>query len=277
MPRHVARTGDGEANHQMIKILTADCFQEIHRIADQTVDCVITSPPYNIGLKYNQYRDRDTEYTNKISELFAGIQRVLKPNGHFFLNVSPTRSDPVFAYRLAQLVPMTIQNPIVWAKAVEMPGEGIRGRSVVTQNTDRYLCRGYEMVWHFTHKGKTPIDRHKSGVPYRAEWAEDNFKRTGRRTRPTTDCWHIPYETTGYMGKTSESVKGPKGHPAIFPRELVRHCLNITGLTEGTVLDPFAGTGTVATVCEERGLDSVSIEIDKDYTDFIRDRLADDQ
>lgn len=257
----------------MNRIITADCFQAIRQIADQSIDCVITSPPYNIGVRYNRYQDHDTNYSTRMTDLFQHIKRILKPTGHFFLNVSPTRRDPVFAYRLALLVPMTIQNPIVWAKAVEMPGEGIRGRSVVSQNTDRYLCRGYEMLWHFTHKGHTRIDRERSGVPYRKEWAEDNFKRTGRRTRPTTDCWHIPYETTGYMGKDSATVKGPKGHPAIFPRELVRHCLNITGLRQGVVLDPFAGTGTVSKVCQEQGIDSISIEIDPDYTDFINRRL----
>ena len=248
-------------------------FQAIKKIKDQTIDCVITSPPYNIGVQYNQYHDRDTNYITRMRDLFIDIRRVLKPQGHFFLNISPTRKDPLFAYRMAELVPMTIQNPIVWAKAVEMPGEGIRGRSVVSQNTNKYLCRGYEMVWHFTHKGTTPIDRERSSVPYRAEWLEDNFRRTGRKTRPTTDCWHIPYETTGYMGKNSSELKGPKGHPAIFPRELVRHCLNIAGLQQGLVLDPFAGTGTVAMVCQERKLNSVSIEIDNDYADFIQQRL----
>jgi site-specific DNA-methyltransferase (adenine-specific) len=256
-----------------MELIVDDCFKAIQTIDDQSIDCVITSPPYNIGVQYNQYRDRDTNYLTKMRDLFIDIRRVLKPQGHFFLNVSPTRKDPFFAYKLAQMVPMTIQNPIVWAKAVEMPGEGIKGRSVVTQNTNKYLCRGYEMVWHFTHKGTTPIDREMSSVPYRAEWAEDNFKRTGRKRRPTTDCWHIPYETTGYMGKSSAAVKGPKGHPAIFPRELVRHCLNIVGLQKGKVLDPFAGTGTVSRVCEERGIDSVSIEIDPEYAAFIKQRV----
>ena len=256
-----------------MELIVDDCFRAIQKIDNQSIDCVITSPPYNIGVQYNQYRDRDTNYITKLRDLFIDIRRVLKPQGHFFLNIAPTRKDPLFAYKLAQLVPMTIQNPIVWAKAVEMPGEGIKGRSVVTQNTNKYLCRGYEMVWHFTHTGHTPIDREMSSVPYRKEWAEDNYRRTGRRTRPTTDCWHIPYETTGYMGKASAAVKGPKGHPAIFPRELVRHCLNITGLKQGKVLDPFAGTGTVSKVCQERGIDSVSIEMDPEYAAFIKQRV----
>ena len=104
-----------------IKIIVDDCFQAIQNIDDESIDCVITSPPYNIGVQYNQYRDRDTNYTTKMRDLFIEIRRVLKPQGHFFLNISPTRKDPFFAYKLAQLVPMTIQNPIVWAKAVEMP------------------------------------------------------------------------------------------------------------------------------------------------------------
>jgi len=257
----------------MIRVITGDCLEEIKTIPTHSINAVITSPPYNIGVKYNSYQDRHQNYWHHLTALFQEVQRVLTPDGHFFLNVSPTRKDPLFAYRMAELVPMTIQNPIVWAKAVEMPGEGIRGRSVVSQNTNKYLCRGYEMVWHFTHQGRTPIDREMSSVPYRAEWVEDNFRRTGRRTRPTTDCWHIPYETTGYMGTDSSELKGPKGHPAIFPRDLVRHCVRVAGITQGTVLDPFAGTGTVAAVCDEMGLDSIAIEMDKDYCNFIKQRL----
>ena len=118
------------------------------------------------------------------------------------------------------------------------------------------LPHGHETVWHFTQRGQTPIDIAASSVPYRPEYAEDNFRRTGRTTRPTTTCWHIPYETTGYMGKDARDIKGDKGHPAIFPRELVRHCLRVAGAQPGHIIyDPFAGTGTTLVVAKEFNCD----------------------
>jgi DNA modification methylase len=130
-------------------------------------------------------------------------------------------------------------------------------------------------VWHFTEKGKTPISLEQSSVGYRPEYVEENYRRTGRRTRPTTTCWHIPYETTGYMGQDASELKGDKGHPAIFPRDLVRHCLNVAGAQPGDILyDPFSGTGTALAVAQEMNLKYIGTEIDKDYVEFTKTRLG---
>jgi DNA modification methylase len=162
---------------------------------------------------------------------------------------------------------MKVQNPIVWAKSIEVDGR-VRGHGQVC-NTNRYLSRGWEMMWHFTHTGNEPVSLR---VPYQDEWMEYNYKRTGRRDRPTTDCWHIPYETVGAWGKDTAKVKGKKKHPAVFPRELVRHCLEMCDAK--SVLDPFGGTGTVGVVAAEMGIDYTLIEMDKDYCEFAEKRIA---
>lgn len=75
------------------------------------------------------------------------------------------------------------------------------------------------------------------------------------------------------MGQAAAELKGSKGHPAIFPRELVRHCLRVAGAQPGqTVYDPFAGTGTTLVVAQEFGCSAVGTEIDTDYCDFIKQR-----
>ena len=252
-------------------IINGDCAEELKKLPDKSVDVCITSPPYNIGIQYNTYADKRKDYQQFLTGIFAEITRVLKDDGHFFLNISPTREDPFFAYNIAKLVPMVVQNPIVWAKSIEID-EAVRGHGQVGWS-DYYLCRGYEMVWHFTKTGLVPIDREYSAVSYQPEYLEDNKERTGRTTRPTTDCWFIGYETVGFCGVDAETLKGEKHHPAIFPRELVRHCIKVAGLRKGVVLDPFAGTGTVAVVCKEMGLDTIAIEIDKDYYDFILQKV----
>lgn len=240
---------------------------------DHSVDIVVSSPPYNKNIAYNGYKDQRTDYLEWQQCVWEQVCRILKPTGHLFLNIAGSPSEPFLSYEIAQRVPWRVQNHIVWAKAVEFGGH-IYGRSTVNINAKYRLPNGHETVWHFTQAGKTPISLSQSSVPYRPEYAEDNHKRTGRTSRPTTTCWHIPYETTGYMGKPAKALKGDKGHPAIFPRDLVRHCLNVAGAQPGqTVYDPFAGTGTTCVVAKQMGLNAIGTELDPDYAAFANHRL----
>ena len=251
-----------------------DCQEWMRSQPDHSIDIVVTSPPYNKNIAYNSYQDRRSDYLDWITEINRELCRVLKPQGHFFLNLAGSSQDPLLPYRVADAVPWRVQNHIVWAKAIEFRGH-IHGRSTVNVRAQYRLPNGHETVWHFTQNGSTPIDIAASSVPYRPEFAEDNFRRTGRNTRPTTTCWHIPYETTGYMGQDSKELKGERGHPAIFPRELVRHCLRVAGARSGfRVYDPFAGTGTTLVVAREFGCEAIGTEIDADYCAFIHKRMV---
>jgi site-specific DNA-methyltransferase (adenine-specific) len=256
-------------------IYNQDCLEWMRTQLDSSVDIVVSSPPYNRNIQYNTYKDRKHNYLEWQAEVWSEVCRILKPTGHLFLNIAGNSRDPFLAYEVAQTVPWRVQNNIVWAKAVEFKGH-IHGRSTVNINARYVLPHGHETVWHFTHQGRTPISLEQSSVPYRPEYAEDNYRRTGRRTRPTTTCWHIPYETTGYMGQDAAKLKGERSHPAIFPRDLVRHCVNVAGGQPGqTLYDPFAGTGTSLVVAKEMGLTGIGTEIDPDYCEFIRARLND--
>lgn len=251
----------------MITIYNEDCIKGLAKLPPNSIDCCITSPPYNIGLKYNTYTDKRSDYLDWMEKVFTEVERVLTPNGHFFLNIGPTREDPLLPYNLVQRSKMQIQNSIIWAKAVEIDNS-IRGH-VSVPKTERYLTRGWEMVWHLTKDGKQPVSLR---VPYAPEWLDYNFKKTGRKDRPTTDCWHIPYETTGSWGKASKALKGDKKHPAVFPADLVAHCIDMCGAK--SVLDPFGGTGTVAVVAKQKNIDCTLFELDADYCKFIEERLA---
>ena len=256
-------------------IYNSDCLEWMQTQPSDSIDYIITSPPYNKGINYNSYKDRRTDYLEWMHDVFSECCRILKPTGHLFLNIAGNAREPFLAYELALQVPWRVQNNIVWAKAIEFDGH-IYGRSTVNINAKYRLPNGHETVWHFTEQGSTHISLEQSSVPYRPEYAEENRRRTGRRTRPTTTCWHIPYETTGYMGHDAKKFKGDKGHPAIFPRDLVRHCLNVAGAQPGqTVYDPFAGTGTTLVVAQEMGLVGIGTELDPDYYNFIQERLND--
>lgn len=254
-------------------IINQDCLEWMKTQPSQSIDIIVSSPPYNIGIAYNTYGDKisQDDYLKWQQEVWTEACRILKDQGHLFLNIAPTRRDPLLPYRVASSVPWKIQNSIVWSKCIEIDGH-VRGHGVVT-TSKKYLPNGHEMVWHFTKNGDTPIDIEASSVPYQPAWAADNAKRTGRNWRPTVNNWHITYETCG-PGDSATVLKGEKKHPAIYPRELVRHCLRMAGAQAGQIVyDPFSGTGTTMAVAKEMGIDSIGTEIDKDYADFIEQRV----
>jgi len=253
-----------------------DCVEFMQTQADASVDIIISSPPYNIGLNYNTYGDKmtDQQYLNWQQQVWTEACRILRPGGHLFINIAPTRKDFLMPYRVADLVPWPVQNSIIWSKSIEIDGY-VRGHSTPT-TSQRYLQTGWEHVFHFTESGDTPIDIEGSSVPYQPTGTpEKNAVRTGRNWRPTVNNWFIKYETLGSKARTQE-LKGDKKHPAIFPRDLVRHCLKVAGAQAGQVVyDPFSGTGTTMWVAEKE-FDCVALgtEIDPDYAEFIRQRMA---
>ena len=67
----------------------ADCIKWMRKQKAKSIDCVITSPPYNLDIKYSKYKDnmsRD-DYLVWFGKVSKEIKRVLKDKGHFFLNV----------------------------------------------------------------------------------------------------------------------------------------------------------------------------------------------
>ena len=170
-------------------------------------------------------------------------------------------------------MPWKLQNNIIWAKSVEVDGK-VRGYSTPT-TSKRYLQNGWEHLFHFTKDGNTDIDLEWSGVPYDEAYnnAERNKKRSGRDWRPTTNCWHITYQSKATKDITAE-IAGEDKHPAIYPRQLVEKCLKVSGLKQGVVFDPFMGTGTTAVVAKEYDLEYIGCEIDKAYIETANNRLT---
>ena len=254
------------------KLILGDCLEELKKISDKSVDIVITSPPYNIGLNYNQYKDQRIDYVDWLSKIFNECCRCLKDNGHLFINIASGKTDPFTSYKVAESINWKLQNNIIWAKAVEVDGY-VRGYSTPTQSK-RYLQNGWEHLFHFTKDGNTEIDLESSGVPYNTDYnnAARNEKRSGKNWRPTTTCWHITYKSKATKQITKE-IAGEKKHPAIYPKNLVEKCLKVSGIKKGVVLDPFLGTGTTGLVAKEMNLDFIGIEIDKDYFNFSNSRI----
>ncbi len=241
------------------------------KLPEDFVDLVVTSPPYNLGIRYRKYSDRQERqsYLNWCRTWAAQIRRVLKPGGSFFLNIGSAPSNPMLPHEIVfQLRDLfVLQNAIHWIKSIAI-GDRTFGHFKPI-SSKRFLNDCHEYIFHFTIDGKIEIDRLALGVPYQdksniARWS--HTRGSDRRCRGNT--WFIPYETIQSRAKE-------RPHPATFPIQLVEWCIKLHGVSRvRTLLDPFLGIGNSALAAKNCGLKNfIGFEIDKAYLAEARRRL----
>jgi site-specific DNA-methyltransferase (adenine-specific) len=261
------------------KIYTMDCLEGMKLIKEDSIDIIVTSPPYNIGKKYNGYNDerpRD-EYLDWMDEVARESKRVLKENGSFFLNVGGKSTDPWIAIDVANRVRKhyELQNLIHWIKSIAISQEDMGDYEHTQQsiavghyqpvNSSRYLSGGHEFIFHFTQHGDVKLDKTSIGVPYQDKSNIKRWKSVREDLRERGNAWFIPYET----------IQESRPHPTVFPEKLPEMCIKLHGFNnDTTVLDPFMGIGTTALASVKLGVRFVGFEIDKSYVAIADEKLS---
>src|SRR5438067_9496346 len=79
-----------------------DCVKGMSRLPIEHVDLVVTSPPYNLGVRYGKFSDRQDRqsYLRWCRKWAAQVQRILKPSGSFFLNIGSAPSNPIMTHEI---------------------------------------------------------------------------------------------------------------------------------------------------------------------------------
>ena len=264
--RHIADDENRWTVHDQTVVL-GDCFEGLKALSDGSIDVVVTSPPYNIGISYRSYDDRRPrdEYLKWLSDIGAQIARVLTDGGSFFLNVGSTNADPWVALDVANAFrnQFVLQNTISWIKSVSIGEDTVGHFKPITSR--RYMNNNHETVFHFTKTGSVEIDRLAIGVPFKDK---SNIGRWGhaRDKRCAGNVWFIPYKTV-----TSKAEKF--NHPAGFPVELAERCIKLHGIEDAVVLDPFLGAGSTLVAAAQLGCDGIGFEIDPVYAAAAVSRL----
>lgn len=250
------------------RLICGDCLAVLPTLPAASVDVVVTSPPYNIGLGYNSYDDRRDEaaYLDWMVAICREIARVLKPDGSFFLNISGSPRAPWLPFELVVRLRavFVLQNHITWIKSVTL-GDTTSGHFKPV-SSKRFLHQAHEPIFHFTLSGAVALDRLAIGVPYQDK---SNIARRGHPSdlRCRGNTWFIPYDTV-------QSKAEKFHHPGTFPVALPRWCIRLHGRRDPVVLDPFMGTGTTLVAAAEAGGQGIGIEIDPEYVAIARSRLA---
>lgn len=248
-------------------LVRGDCLTVLQKMDEESVDVVITSPPYNLGIAYSSYKDQkeEIEYLDWLETICIAIKRVMKKDASFFLNIAGSSSYPWLPFELMVRLRrhFHLQNHIEWIKSISI-GDDSYGHFKPVPGS-RFLHRNHEHLFHLTKTGKVALQRLNVGVPYKDK---TNIKRRSHAhdLRCRGDVWFIPYNT---VRKKSEKFN----HPGTFPVALPEMCLKLHGVSEPIVLDPFMGTGTTLLATDKVGGQAVGIDIDKSYVKIAKGRV----
>jgi len=256
-----------------------DCVAGMASLPDESVDLVVTSPPYNLTIAYASYRDDmpREDYLEWSYRWVAEVKRVLKPDGALFLNVGASPANPLFPHEVVlKLKPLlTLQNTLHWIKSITVQprqGPAVSVGHFKPINSKRFLTDCHEYVFHLTKNGDVPVDRLAVGVEYAdksniTRWAHTKEEKRDLRCRGNN--WFIPY-------KTINSRSSERPHPATFPTELAEWCIRLHGCRPGLVmLEPFLGIGHAAEAAAACGVEKfIGFEIDDGYLTEACSRLG---
>lgn len=265
-----------------IRLYLADCIEGMkHVLKPESVGVAVTSPPYNIGVRYRSYDDVRTsdEYLQWIETFGIEIGRVLHQDGSLFLNVGSRPADPWIAWDVANRLRrhLTLQNVIHWIKSIAIDkknvGDDARGADDIAVGhykpitSPRFLHDCHEYVFHFTKTGQVPLDRLAIGVPYRDKTNIGRWASAKADLRCRGNTWFVPYETIRHRDTQ-------RPHPSTFPVQLAEMCIKLHGIAKaGLVLDPFVGIGTTAVAAQRLALPCIGFDIDQYYLDVAGSRL----
>jgi site-specific DNA-methyltransferase (adenine-specific) len=273
-----------KSGRSTFRFYLGDSLDLLGRLAEGSISAIVTSPPYNLGIRYRSYDDTlpRSEYLEWTSAWVGRAARALAPDGSLFLNVGAKPTDPWTAIDVAQAARphLRLQNTIHWIKSIAIEkalaggGAGLSDDLAVGHykpiNSRRFLHDCHEFVFHFSPGGATPLDRQAVGVKYQDQSNVGRWRTAASGLRCRGNTWFIPYETI-------QSREKDRPHPATFPPKLPEMCLRLHGLDRlRIVADPFLGLGSTAVACAQLGISFVGIEMDEGYlTDAIsRTRAA---
>ena len=228
-------------------------------VKECSVDLVVTSPPYNVDVKYNSYDDKITYdvYLKFTEEWMTKCYKLLKDDGRFCLNIPLDKNkggqQSVYAdlVTIAKKIGYKYHSSIVWNE----------------QNISRRTAWG---SWLSASAPYIIAPVEMIVVLYKKQWKKRSKGISGI-TRDEFLEW-----TNGVWTFSGESKK-KVGHPSPFPVQLPRRCIKLFSYKGDTVLDPFLGSGSTLIACLQTERRGIGIEVDEKYCEIAKRRLIDEK
>jgi len=224
-------------------------------IKPSSVDLIITSPPYNVDIKYNSYED-DISHENYLKFSKEWLEKaflLIKEDGRLCLNIALDKNkggqQSVYSdvLQIAKQIGWKYHSTIIW-------NEGNISRRTAWGSwksaSAPYVIAPVEVIlvlyknkWKKIKKGTSTI-KHDEFI----EW--------------TNGVW-------SFNGASKKKI----GHPAPFPIELPKRCIKLFSFKKDTILDPFLGSGSTLIACVLEDRKGIGVDIDEKYCNLAKDRI----
>jgi len=237
-------------------IIYNDNFFTIDSIEENSVDLIVTSPPYNVDIGYNTFDDKISykQYLEFTQNWLRQAYKFLKTDGRFCLNIpldknkGGQQSVGADLTTIAKQVGFQYHSTIIW-------NEGNISRRTAWGSwlsaSAPYVIAPVELIV----------------ILYKKRWKKTSGSRKSDISKKEFMEW-----TNGVWTFSGESKK-KIGHPAPFPVELPKRCIKLFTFVGDTVLDPFLGSGSTLISCTLTERKGIGVEIDKNYCEIAKQRL----
>jgi site-specific DNA-methyltransferase (adenine-specific) len=242
-------------------IINGDSEQVLKKIPSNSIDLIITSPPYNFGLSYDDDDTEDTkewtEYFSKLNNIWKECYRILKPGGRIAINVQPLFSDYIPTHHI-------ISNQLM--------NMGLLWKAEILWEKNNYNAK--YTAWGSWKSPSMPY------LKYTWEFIEVFCKETHKKvgSKELIDIEKEEFKEWVYAKWSIAPERRMKdfGHPAMFPEELPKRLMKLFSYKGDIVLDPFNGVGTTSLVAYRLKRRFIGIDISKKYCEIAINRINED-
>lgn len=239
----------------MNQIICSDALSALQEMESGSVDLVLTSPPYNFDMNYDEHNDKSdsVDYLTTLVGIFDECIRVLKSGGRLIINIQPNYKEYYPSHHA--ITTAMIERGLIW-----------RGEIVWLKNNLKKLT-----AWGSWMSPSCPY------LSYPFEFIEvfskDTLKHVGDKENiDITKDEFIEY-VNGHWSIAPETRMKKFNHPAMFPEELAKRCIKLFSYKNDLILDPFNGAGTTTYVANLLGRRYVGIDISESYCKIAEERI----
>jgi len=248
------------------QIILGDVLRVLGKIPPASIHLVLTSPPYNLDKDYEEHDDdlENKEYLDWMDRVWRATKRVLVPGGRLCVNIGENKRQNVIFPTYAAFIHQLVELKMLY-----------RGTIIWNKNSAAKHC-----AWGSWKRPSNPhiVPRHE----YIIVFSKDKWKLDGNRedidisTKEFIDCTRSVWADETIWGMGTES-RTRMGHPAPFPEILPERLIKFYTFRGMTVLDPFAGSGTVGVVASRLGRHFILADNSPQYCEIARKRIAGEQ
>ena len=273
-PRQIEISDTYSSNVDVV-LFNGDCNDLLKNIPSNSVDLVITSPPYNIGKKYEKKTSLES-YLKDMEPVVTEIDRVLATTGSLcwqvgnYVEKGEVFPLDIYFYEVFKRFDLKLRNRIIWRFN---HGLHCTKRFSGRYETILWFTKGDEYVFNLDPvrvPAKYPGKRHFKG-PKKGQLSGNPLGKNPSDIWDVVkqdwedEVWDIPNVKANHPEKTE--------HPCQFPVELVQRCVLALTHPEGVVLDPYCGVGSTIIAALQHNRKAVAAEQDSSYVAITRERI----